>query len=285
MVAMNKITLLDDRGVIDLRGPDAGKFLHGLVTNDILGLAPGEARFAALLSPQGKILYDFFVFAPAPDQYFIDCPRSLADDLLKRLSLYKLRAKLDLANRSDALAVIAFEGGKAPDGLAALASAADPRADFGGRAIVAGDSVKETGDRAAYEARRIRLGLPAGGLDFAYGDAFPHEANMDLFNGIDFRKGCYVGQEVVSRMKHRGTTRKRVIRYHTEGVAPPAGEAIRAGETEIGVTGSHAGSHADSQAGVEGLALVRLDRLAEARAKGETPTAAGAALSFDAPPG
>lgn len=273
---MNKTILLDDRGVIDARGPDAGKFLHGLVTNDIVGLAPGEARFAALLSPQGKILFDFIVFAATPEQYYLDCPRALADALLKRLNLYKLRAKVDLANRSDALAVIAFEGAGAPTGATTLASAPDPRADFGGRALVARDAVTATGDRADYEARRIGLGLPMGGVDFAYGDAFPHEADMDLFNGLDFGKGCYVGQEVVSRMKHRGAIRKRVVRYRAEGDAPPAGETIRAGETEIGVTGSCVRN--------EGLALARLDRLTEALAKGETPTAAGVALSFDAPP-
>ena len=270
-----KTILLDDRGVIDAQGPDAGKFLHGLVTNDILGLAPGGARFAALLSPQGKILFDFLVFAPAPEHYFLDCPRALADDLLKRLNLYKLRAKLDLANRSDELAVIAVEGAGAPTGRTILAFAADPRTDLGGRAIVARDAVNATGDRADYEARRIRLGLPMGGVDFAYGDAFPHEADMDIFNGLDFGKGCYVGQEVVSRMKHRGAIRKRVIRYSTTGDAPPAGETIKAGDTEIGVTGSHMKN--------EGLALARLDRLAEAQAKGETPTAGGVALRFDTP--
>ena len=273
---MNKTILLEDRGVVEAQGPDAGKFLHGLVTNDLLDLAPGVARFAALLSPQGKILFDFIVFASSPEHYFLDCPRLLADDLLKRLSLYKLRARLDLANRSDELAVIAFKGAMAPDGLATIASAPDPRADFGGRAIVARDDLVATGDPADYEARRIDLGLPSGGVDFVYGDAFPHEADMDLFNGLDFGKGCYVGQEVVSRMKHRGTTRKRVIRYHADGDAPPPGSAIRAGEIDIGVTGSRSRS--------EGLALVRLDRLAEALAQGRTPVAEGRTLRFESPP-
>ena len=123
-IAMSKTFLLEDRGVVEARGPDAGKFLHGLVTNDLSGLAPGMTRFAALLSPQGKILFDFFVFAPSTERYFLDCPRVLADDLVKRLALYRLRAKLDLANRSDDLAVIAFEGADAPAISAALASAA-----------------------------------------------------------------------------------------------------------------------------------------------------------------
>ena len=272
---MDTTLLLEDRGVVEARGPDAGKFLHGLVTNDILGLARGDARYAALLSPQGKILFDFLVFPASSEHYFLDCPRAMAEDLVKRLALYRLRARLDLANRSEELAVIAFEG-EEPVGCAALASAADPRADFGGRAIVACGAVVATGSRADYDARRIGLGLPAGGVDFVYGDAFPHEADMDLFNGLDFGKGCYIGQEVVSRMKHRGTTRKRVIRYRTEGDAPPPGSAIRAGESDIGVTGSSARS--------EGLALVRLDRLAEAQARGEIPIAAGKALDFDPPP-
>jgi folate-binding protein YgfZ len=276
---MNKTILLEDRGVVEARGPDAGKFLHGLVTNDILGLAPGEARFAALLTPQGKILFDFLVFAATGERFFLDCPRALADDLLKRLSLYRLRAQVDLANCSDDLAVVAFEGDASPTGARTLASAVDPRANMGGRAIVARNSMATTPDRAdrvGYEARRIRLGLPAGGVDFVYGDAFPHETNMDLLNGIDFGKGCYVGQEVVSRMKHRGGPRKRVIRYRVEGDAPPAGEVVRAGESEIGVTGSCAQG--------EGLALVRLDRLTEALANGDIPVAAGRTLRFDPPP-
>jgi folate-binding protein YgfZ len=117
--------------------------------------------------------------------------------------------------------------------------------------------------------------MPMGGVDFAYGDAFPHEADMELFNGLDFGKGCYVGQEVVSRMKHRGAIRKRVIRYSTTGDAPPSGETIKVGDAEIGVTGSHMKN--------EGLALARLDRLAEAQARGETPIAGGVALRFVTP--
>jgi len=114
--------------------------------------------------------------------------------------------------------------------------------------------------------------VPRGGVDFAYGDAFPHEANMDLLAGVDFTKGCYVGQEVVSRTKHRNLARKRVTPYRVEGEAPPPGTKVMAGEIEIGVAGSRNGEN--------GLALIRLDKLADARAAGVTPTAGGATLEF-----
>jgi folate-binding protein YgfZ len=266
-------TRLDDRGVIEIRGEDAARFLHNLVTNDVAGLAAGDARFAALLTPQGKILFDFLVFAAPDGSFLLDCPLSLADDLLRRLTLYRLRAKVAVANRSGDLEVVAFPDADARPDAAALALAPDPRARaLGWRAIAEKGKIAAPGDAAAYEARRIRAGVPKGGVDFAYGDAFPHEADMDLFAGLDFGKGCYVGQEVVSRMKHRGLVRKRVTPYRAAGGEPGPGQSIRAGDAEIGVTGSAAGD--------AGLALVRLDRLAEAAERGDAPTAGGVALDF-----
>jgi hypothetical protein len=270
---MTETVRLADRGVLEISGTDAGKFLHGLVTNDILTVARGEARFAALLTPQGKILFDFLVFALGDGRYLIDCPISLLADLKKRLEMYRLRAQVAIADRSGAYDSVSILDREDLPNLNAEAFARDPRsAALGWRAIVAKGAIGEQGDEAAYEARRIGAGVPKGGLDFAYGDAFPHEANMDLLNGLDFGKGCYVGQEVVSRMKHRGNVRKRVTRYRAQGDAPAPGEAIRAGGIEIGVTGSRSGE--------EGLALVRLDRLEDALAKGATPLAAGVALRF-----
>lgn len=271
---MTKAIALSDRGVVEVTGEDAGSFLHRLVTNDIASLRPGEARFAALLTPQGKILFDFLVFAAGDGRYFLDCPLTLAPDLAKRLDLYKLRSKVTVHDRSGDVEAIAFpEAVEAPQ-TEALALARDPRASIGFRALAETGKIPAGAERERYDSLRIRAGVPQGGIDFAYGDAFPHEANMDLLNGIDFTKGCYVGQEVVSRMKHRGLVRKRVTPYHAQGAAPEPGEAIRAGEIDIGVTGSRAGS--------DGLALVRLDRLEDARAKGVTPVAAGAALAFEA---
>jgi len=272
---MTKAILLDDRGIIEVAGEDAGAFLHNLVTNDVASLKQGEARFAALLTPQGKILFDFLVFAAGDKRYLLDCPLDLVADLQKRLNIYKLRSKLTVTNRSDEFEAIAFPDAGAPPQLEAVAIAADPRGPLGFRAIAEKGRIPTGDDRLAYDTLRIHAGVPLGGVDFAYGGTFPHEANMDLLSGIDFKKGCYVGQEVVSRMKHRGLVRKRVAKYRAPGGAPAPGEAIRAGGVEIGVTGSRLDD--------EGLAMIRLDRLDDALAAGATPEAAGADLSFEAP--
>jgi folate-binding protein YgfZ len=263
---------LADRGVVEVCGEDSAKFLHNLVTNDVIGLAPGDARFAALLTPQGKILFDFLIFALDGERFLLDCPRALAEDLAKRLNMYKLRAKVEVRNLSGTLESLAFLDAARP-AVEATALARDPRAEtLGWRALAEKGAIATAGDPTAYEARRIRAGVPRGGVDFDYGDAFPHEADMDLFAGVDFKKGCYVGQEVVSRTKHRNLARKRVTPYRAPGGAPAPGQPIRAGEMEIGVTGSALGE--------EGLALIRLDRLADARAKGDSPSAGGVALEF-----
>ncbi len=267
---------LADRGVVGIAGADAAPFLHNLVTNDILSLAPGEARFAALLTPQGKLLFDFLVFAqdaPEGRRLLIDAPRALAPDLIRRLGMYKLRAQVTIADRSAELACFAVLDSDSRPNIPALALARDPRSEaLGWRGVTDGPAAFP-GDRAAYDRRRIAAGAPEGGVDFPYGDAYPHDADMDLLNGVDFSKGCYIGQEVVSRMKHRGAVRKRVIRYVAKGgPAPAPGTPIRAGETEIGVAGSRAGA--------EGLALVRLDRLASALAAGQPVSAGEVSLDF-----
>jgi hypothetical protein len=272
---MTTAILLDDRAIIEVAGEDAGKFLHNLVTNDVAALKPNEARYAALLTPQGKILFDFLVFAAGDGRYLLDCPLDLAADLEKRLNIYKLRSKVTVTNRSGELDAIAFPDETEAPKVGAVAIAADPRGPLGFRAIAETGKIPTEDGRRAYEARRIHAGVPLGGVDFDYGATFPHEANMDLLAGIDFKKGCFVGQEVVSRMKHRGLVRKRIAKYRAQGDAPGPGEAIRAGDVEIGVTGSR-------QDG-EGLAMIRLDRLGDALAAGATPVAAGADLSFETP--
>lgn len=270
---MTTAILLKDRGVIEVSGEDAAKFLHNLVTNDIASLKMGEARFAALLAPQGKILFDFVVFALPEGRFLLDCPLSLASDLERRLNLYKLRAKLTVTNLSDTLETIAFPNATSRPDVEALALAPDPRAEtLGWRALAGKGEVAAPDPLEEYELRRIRAGVPLGGVDFAYSDAFPHEADMDLLAGLDFKKGCYVGQEVVSRMKHRNLVRKRVTLYRAPGGAPAPGQPIRAGEVEIGVTGSAVGD--------EGLALIRLDRLADAKEKGDAPKVGDVALEF-----
>jgi folate-binding protein YgfZ len=130
-------------------------------------------------------------------------------------------------------------------------------------------------DSDAYEAHRIALGVPRGGLDFIYGDAFPHETNMDRLHGVDFDKGCYVGQEVVSRMQHRGTARTRTVRVMLDGPAPEAGATILAGDKAVGTMGSSARGN--------GLALIRIDRAADALEAGVQLTAGGLALGIADP--
>ncbi len=268
--------ILEDRGAVEVAGSDATKFLHNLVTNDIAKLAPSEARFCALLTPQGKILVDFLVFAVGESderRYLLDCPLGLVGDLAKRLGMYKLRAAVTITPRSDELASYAFLTAD-PPAIDAPALARDPRSErLGWRALAPRAAVVAAGLREDYEAARVAAGVPEGGLDFAYGDAFPHEANMDLISGVDFTKGCYVGQEVVSRTKHRGLARKRVTPYHANGAAPAPGVPIRAGEVEIGVTGSRSGD--------KGLALIRIDKLADAKAAGNAAAAEGVTLEFE----
>jgi tRNA-modifying protein YgfZ len=261
-----KATLLPDRGVIKLAGDDARKFLHGLVTADILSLTPGVARFCALLTPQGKIIADFFVTeAPAADGggFFLDIPRALAATLVQRLNLYKLRAKVLVEDLTEILGVLAaWDGAGATEyGL----RYADPRLPALGMRIMiaphrAAEAAADLGAALVgaedYEAHRIALGVPSGGLDFVYGDAFPHEADMDQLGGVDFAKGCYVGQEVVSRIEHRGIARTRAVPIRYEGGAPESGAAITAGERQVGTMGSAAHGR--------GIALIRLDRVAEA---------------------
>jgi folate-binding protein YgfZ len=266
---------LADRGVVRVEGADASDFLQGMLTNDVARLAAGEARYAALLTPQGKILFDFIV-ARAPGEpavFLIDCPAALAGDLAKRLAIYKLRAKVAIADDSAALGVVA-DWGDGP--IAAGLVYVDPRAaGLGRRAILARGQAQALGVAGleTYEALRIHLGAPKGGVDFPYGDAFPHDADMDLFNGVDFAKGCYVGQEVVSRMKHRGLARKRVVRVRLAGPAPAPGTPVNDGALAIGALGAAAGA--------EALALLRLDRVAEARAAGRSLTAGAIELTVD----
>jgi folate-binding protein YgfZ len=261
-----KAALLPDRGVVKVSGDDARKFLHGLVTADMLSLTPGTARFCALLTPQGKIIADFFVAeAPSADGggFFLDVPRALDTTLFDKLNLYKLRAKVLIEDLSEILGVLAVWDGTpaAKYGL----SYADPRLPaLGARLMVpphrAADAAREIGASLVaaedYEAHRIGLGVPRGGIDFAYGDAFPHEADMDQLGGVDFAKGCYVGQEVVSRIEHRGIARTRAVPIRYDGGAPENGVAITAGERQVGTMGSAARGR--------GIALLRLDRVAEA---------------------
>ena len=272
--------LLPERGVVKVSGDDARRFLNGLVTNDTTKLAPGKACFAALLTPQGKIVVDFLLAEAAAEDgggFFFDCPRALGPMLVEKLNFYKLRAKIAVEDLSGALGVLAVWDGQ--NGMTANSeyglSYADPRLPaLGWRIILPADLGPEAAadlgatltDAEAYEGHRIALGVPRGGTDFAYLDTFPHEADMDQLAGVDFAKGCYVGQEVVSRVEHRATARSRVVPIAYDEFSPLPGLPVMAGEKQVGQLGSTAKGR--------GLALLRLDRLEDALASG-TPLEAG----------
>ena len=254
---------LPDRGAVRVRGEEARAFLQGLITNNMDWVGEGRAIHAGLLSPQGKILFDFFV-VPEQGGFLLEGRKDAAPALRQRLTFYRLRAKLEIEEVP--LKVAAVWGGEERGALAGFRSFADPRLpDLGHRVLMPEDA--DLADlpcaawsEAEYHAWRIGLGVPEGGRDYAFGDAFPHEALFEQLHGVDFKKGCFVGQEVVSRMEHRGTARKRIVGIEAEAGIPPAGTPIAAGGVELGVVGS--------TSGMRGLALIRLDRAEEAKAKG-----------------
>jgi folate-binding protein YgfZ len=254
---------LTGRALIHVTGEDARGFLDRLITADMDALGDGGAGYGALLTPQGKIIADFLVM-PLDDGFLIDAPEAAGVDLIKRLTLYKLRAKVAIEDVSGKLAVVAVWDAQEPPLIPGHA-VRDPRHPaLGYRAYVARAAVGPAealphaviDDEAAYHARRAGLGIPESSVDFALNDAFPHEAAMDQLHGVAFDKGCYVGQEVVSRMQHRGTARRRPVQVAADTALPPSGTVLTAGGKAIGAIGSVAGN--------EGVAIVRLDRAKEA---------------------
>jgi folate-binding protein YgfZ len=253
---------LEDRAVIAVTGPEARSFLQGLITNDVERLAPGQGVYAALLTPQGKILFDFFL-VEGDAAILIDCLAVSRDALLKRLSMYKLRAKVTLEPR-DQLAVLAeWNGGHARYTVAYP----DPRMPaLGTRAVVAkGEMQVGLLPAAAYRNHRLSLGVPEGS-DFGSDKMFALDADLDELHAVDFEKGCYIGQELTARMKHRGTARKRLLAV-TGTCLPGPDTSVRAGDKDIGeITAAY---------GDRGFALIRLDRLEEAHG---APVSAGSSV-------
>ena len=270
-----KAALLLDRGVLRVTGDPARAFLNGLVTTDIDTMSPDSARYAALLTPQGKIIADFIVIeAPQSDGggFFIDCPLALAPQLAEKLNFYKLRAKVTVEQLGALGVLAAWDGdGTTEYGLVYR----DPRLPaLGVRILIPPHLASEASsdlratltDASAYDAHRIALGVPRGGIDFSYGDTFPHDADMDKLAGVDFKKGCFVGQEVVSRVEHRGTARTRIVPVAFDDFAAQDGATIIAGEKTVGTMGSSAGN--------QGVATLRIDRVSDALAAG-VPLIAG----------
>ena len=269
-----------DRALILVTGEDAEHFLQNILTIDLSTLADDEVRPGALLTPQGKILFDFLV-SRAPGGFRLDCRSDVAGDFGKRLSLYKLRAKVTIAVEDHALVGAAWggdSGSSEPDSTASGSESTlhDARfpADAGVRRTY-GDAAGPVTDADTWHMLRIAHGIAESGADYALGDAFPHDVLLDQTGGVGFRKGCYVGQEVVSRMQHRGTARRRVLIASADAPLPPSGTAVESGGRALGALGSVSGTNA--------LAIVRIDRVKEAMDARQPITAGGVALSLAIP--
>jgi folate-binding protein YgfZ len=248
--AMERVHLTD-RAVLAVAGPEARSFLQGLVTNDVAALIPGLGLYSALLSPQGKILFDFFL-VEGDGALLIDCPLAARDALLRKLALYRLRAKVEIAPRPQ-LGVFA-----GADGQASAIAFIDPRHPaLPARAIGAvAEMAPDLPGPDTYHAARLALGVPEG-ADFGFEKIFAMDGGLDELHAISFGKGCYVGQELTARMKHRGTARKRPYLVTAEAALPRIGTPIVIDTAEIG--------EIIATYGAKGFALLRLDRLAEAQ--------------------
>ncbi|HHN72862.1 MAG TPA: folate-binding protein [Thermopetrobacter sp.] len=264
-------TLMTDRAVVEVSGPDARDFLQSLVTNDVAGTKPGAMLWAGLLTPRGKILFDFFIVDAGDGQretrFLLDVPAARRQALEQRLGMYRLRREVEITPREDLAVAVDIDAAEGRE-RGALAIHADPRfADMGSRAILPAAAASGLStDAGDWHARRIALGLPDSEADIGSEKLFPHEADFDCLNGVSFTKGCYVGQEVVSRMHHRGTARSRLV--PVAGAAPlRGGMTVTAGERRIGEVFSTAGKRA--------IALIRLDRAAAAIEEGLALLAGG----------
>jgi folate-binding protein YgfZ len=274
--------LLQSRALISLSGPDWRGFLQGLITQDVETLKPGEARFGALLTPQGRLLYDLFVVG-RPEGCWLDVLAEHRAAVIQRLTLYRLRAKVEIAPDETPVSILfsAHPGeSRDPYGEAAWAPAfagasgtwvRDPRLPgLGWRGYGANPPPGALiADEAARDAAKLVLGVP-GPADWGCDSTYPIEANFDLLNGIDFQKGCFVGQETTSRMKRRSQVKSRMLPIAFEGPAPASGAEVMAGDLRAGVVTSAGEGRA--------IALLRLDR-----ALGQSLTVDGRPVSVEQP--
>jgi folate-binding protein YgfZ len=256
----NTFTLLEDRALLTLSGEDSREFLQGLISNDVDKIADGRAIYAALLTAQGKYLHDFFVFE-LDGSLALECEKARVDDLMRRLRMYKLRAKIELEILGDDWAVIAITGDAGPD-LARGVIYEDPRHDaLGARAALPAADLAElnlpAGAREDYDALRLKLGVPESGSDLVPEKSLLMESGFEQLNGVDFEKGCYVGQEVTARMKYRALIRKRLFPVRFDGPAPAPGTPIHYGDVAIGEMRSSQNGH--------GLALLRIETVEAAQ--------------------
>lgn len=259
---------LSGRGIVRIGGPEARSFLQGLVTNNVDHADGTRLVYSALLTPQGKFLFDFFMAADPsdPEAVLLDCDGARAGELVKRLSMYKLRAKVEIEDRSGNFSVIAFWNADGSP-LAEGPGLPDPRHPPMGRRAIVAEKEAEAAIAAAmaterpeeaWHRHRISLGIGEAAEDFEPDRTFPLEVNFAELNGIDFHKGCFVGQEVTSRTKRRGSVRKRLLPVHVEGDMPEPGTPVKGGVREVGTI------HSTDTESERALALLRLDLIGSA---------------------
>ncbi len=260
-----KACVREDRAFLAVTGPAVREFLQGLLSQDVEKVDSNQAVYGALLTPQGKFLHDLFL-TNLGDGVLLECEAARADDLASRLKRYRLRAKVSIEARENWTVALVWGGtpfdlGEAPGRtvrLGEVAAYVDPRlAALGVRVIGPAAAVRTTvagfapASLADYAAHRLRLGVPEGAADIAVDRGFLLESGFDELNGVDWTKGCYVGQELTARTKYRGLVKRRLMPVRVEGVAPEVG-------AELEFEGRNAGEMRSS-IGEIGLALVRLD--------------------------
>jgi len=269
--------LLEDRSVIAMKGAEARPFLQGLISNDMAGCAPDKGIYAALLTPQGKILFEFFV-TEHEDRFLLDCASARASELIKRLTFYRLRAKIDIALAEDLRVAALWSGAPQAPATGSLAAFPDPRLPaLGLRLIGPRPSLQgaiASAQAADYHSHLLALGVPDS-ADVPPDTVFALDAGLEELGGVDFKKGCYVGQEVTARMKHRASARRRFLIADIGGDLPPPGTKLEASGREVGTLATGTRGRA--------LALVRLDRVSEAESAGNDITAIGQKVRLQRP--
>jgi tRNA-modifying protein YgfZ len=253
------IARLPERGVLSVAGADRLDFLQGLVSNDVAGAAPGRAVWAALLTPQGKWLADFFILSDG-ERLLLDCERAQVPMLLARLQRFRLRARVSVADASEELAVYVAWGG-VPEAREGVIRAADPRLAEAGWRLLSRAPLAANAAFEEWDLHRLALGLPDGSRDLEAERTLLLEAGFDELSGVSWTKGCYMGQELTARTRYRGLIKRRLLPVGVTGMLP-------APETPVLAAGVVRGSMRSGR-GEIGLASLRLDALAEPLVCGE----------------
>lgn len=275
-------TLLADRALVSVSGPEAEHFLQNILTVDLDPLSQDEARPGALLAPQGKILFDFLVSRTGENGFRLECRADIADDFVKRLMFYRLRAKVDISKQEQDVVAVwwqadsnASQNDSAASTSESSAGVRDTRFNSPVRRFYEAPLPAAEATLAEWEAFRLSQGVAESGPDYALNDAFPHDVLLDQLDGVGFKKGCFIGQEVVSRMQHRGTARRRVLLVEAASALPASGTELTVNGRPVGTLGSVSGTR--------GLAIARIDRVKAAMDSGQEISAEGVAVSLAIP--